>query len=180
MNLLRTAKGIFAAIIILVGYGLASNGGMITVEGNINDVFNISLASQHIYAAVGSGPGGSTDITDTLITTSNGPYYIYVRSDDPHGYMNQWNTTDKYYYKDRHLLNSVIAASMIVGGNGLYYTKALTDSDQVLGFWTSYPGFVKDNAQDVFHFTIPAGNYARLNPPDVYRIVVTFTGSMTY
>lgn len=173
---IQIAVTVIVAMAILVGPDAASSTGATTVEGNIEDVFDLSVDITHAYLSL-LNTGYSLQLPANLIVTSNGPWQVTVKSDHPQGKMSEWNPTDGYLrfhpwaYKELYLPMHVEYFPMNV---------QLTDQDQVLIPQNNNYGTNVHYPIAFAQTTSSSYGDSRVDPPDVYRIVVTFTGSMSY
>ena len=172
----QIASAILVGMVILVGFCAATSSGYTTIEGNIQDQFSLTVDPTHLQLNL--NPGSTLYVNGNLIVTSNGPWQVTAKSDHPQGKMSQYNSVDGYFrfhpWQYKELYNS-----MAVSSPPHQICIALTDQDQTLIPINNNYGNNMDEGIQFIQTTNTAYD-SSLVPPDVYRIVVTFTGSMSY
>ncbi|MCX6674343.1 MAG: hypothetical protein NTY37_11270 [Methanothrix sp.] len=168
----QIAGAIFVAVVILVGFSVASNSGYTTIEGNIQDVFDLTVDLSHVQLSL--IPGDNV-VSGNLIVNANGPWKVEVKSDHPEGKMSEWNSVDGYLRNHPWAHKELIDPMHVLAAS---YDRILTDQDQTI-FPTNYN--YGNNMQWPIQFKQRVElSDQRIGPTNVYRIVVTFTGSMAY
>lgn len=183
MKLFQIAKAIVVTIAIIAGLSSAQsqNSGLMTVEGNIGDVFSLSLDTTHGYITVSNSNDGT--LPANLIITSNGPWQVMAKADNQ-GQMAEWDPSsgDSGSYvanpamDDQHMRVMINSNPLNINGD-----ITLSGSDQILipsnnNYGTQILPIILP-----ITFIQPRNSWiVRLNPPHYYRIAVTFTGSMSY
>lgn len=177
---IQIAVIIVVAMAALAGCGAASSTGDTTIEGNIGDMFDLSVDVAHGYLSL-PNPPGSISLPANLIVTSNGPWLVTVKSDRPDGKMTEWNSSSgAYITQNPHRIWQPMHV--------IYYPMrdvTLADQDRELipqndnyGTNIHYP-IIFSQATTGYQWGSNDADQ-RVNPPDVYRIIVIFTGSMSY
>lgn len=182
MKLLQIVEIIALSIGILVGFNAAQTSqiGSTMVECNIGDAFSLSLDTAHAYLSLSSSYDTVTFPAELIVTT-NGPWQVTVKSDHPDGKMTEWNSiSGAYINQNPHKIWQPMHV--------IYYPMrdvALTDQDRELipqnnnyGTNVHYP-ITFSQTTTGYQWGVNDADQ-RVDPPDVYRIVVTFTGSMSY
>ena len=172
----QIAGAILVAIVILVGFSAASDSGYTTIEGNIQDVFSLTVDPARLQLNL--IPGSTLYVDGNLIVTANGPWKVTAKSDHPQGKMSQYNSVDGYFrfhpWQYKELYNSLAVSSP---PNQICIQ--LTDQDQTL--IPTNNDYGNNMVEHIQYIQTTNTEYdKRIGPSDVYRIVVTFTGSMTY
>lgn len=167
-------NAVLIAIVILVGFSAASSSGDTTIEGNINDELSLTVDPTHLQMNLIAG--NTVYMDGKLIVTANGPWQVTVKSDQGDGLMKQWNGETGQYVGgySRRLSNPFSVSSPPHG-----ISKVLNDQDQILIPTNSNFG---DNMEEAIQFIQRAdsANDIRLDPPNAYHILVTFTATMSY
>lgn len=158
---------ILASLMASIGCGAASNRGDTVIEGNIaQDVFELTAPSILQMTAAPGQP--VTYELQFKINTTNSPWSIIVRSDDPDGKMRE-SDADGYVIPGESLTNPM---HIVYGSTD----ETLSDGDQYLITNEASVGpellyDVKLTQQtDVMDPILPTGH--------AYKILLTFTGGI--
>ena len=176
---IQIASAILVAIVILIGYCVAQDTGSTTIDANIQGIFQLQATPKIPISLV---TGSNTAVGD-LTVTANGQWSVQVSSDRTDGKMREYDTTAHQYNEGAGNAAARLDNPMEVREDdaGQIVELSSTPTDFMVNhIETGTTHHIIKFATQVLG-TNPGMNVdVHLQPPKIYRIVVTFTGSLQY
>ncbi|MCX6674341.1 MAG: hypothetical protein NTY37_11260 [Methanothrix sp.] len=165
---LKVVGAIFIAMMALIGFGAASNTGDTVLEGNIGDVFELTVPTAVTWTAT---PGQTmSEEIDLNLTSNNFPWSVKVRSDGPDGKMREFDGVN-YVANPKSLKNPMHIAYGSIDVTLINEDQDLISDEVTIGTDMLYRVELSQliDATDTGLFS-----------GHVYQIVVAFTGGIQY